>query len=114
MIFGTRSDIHDIAQGVERLVRAKGPQTMKQVFENLPAYMDLTRLDREMSRSRTRETNWQIQVRNMSRSQNRSGTYKKYPPIPECGLVYRRGCFALWEDQIDAHIRPDNRPHKET
>jgi len=97
-----RSDIHDLAAAVEKLVRAKGPQTLQEVFKRLPDYMHLTRGDLRRSTSRPGDLMWQTEVRNLSRNQNRSPIYRRYPPILKCALEYSDGRFMLRElDAVD-------------
>ena len=92
-----RSDIHDLAPALEKLVREKGRQKFRGVFKRLPDYIHLSRGDLRWSLSRRDERMWQTQVRNLSRNQNRSPKYDKYPPIPNCALEYIKGWFILRE-----------------
>lgn len=109
-----RSDIHDLAAAVEKLVRAKGPQSLRDVFKRLPDYLHLTRGDLQRSTSRSCDLKWHTEVRNLSRNQNRHPTYKCYPPIPGIALEYegtkvgsRGGRFILREPDEAGLVRKD-------
>jgi len=92
-----RSDKYDLAAAIENLVRAKGPQSLQDVFKRLPGYIHLTRVDQRRSNSRSCELMWQTNARNVSRNQNYSPKYRKYPPIPNCALEYKNCRFILRE-----------------
>jgi len=83
-----RSDVHEIAAGTAKLVRAEGSQSLRGVFKRLPNYMHLTKGDRQWSGTRGGDRMWMTQVRNLSRNQNPDPKYDRYPPIPNCPLVY--------------------------
>jgi hypothetical protein len=90
-----RSDIRVLALGIETLVRAEGPQTIREIFKRLPSYIKLTEGDLRKSISRAPELMWQTEVRNLSRNQNPGLPYRQYRAIENCLLVYERGIFAL-------------------
>lgn len=105
-----RSDVHEVAAGTVKLVRAEGPQSLRGVFKRLPNYMHLTKGDWRWSVTRDGDRMWMTQVRNLSRNQNHDPKYRKYPPIPNCPLEYvgmkagsHSGLFILHElnDQRD-------------
>jgi hypothetical protein len=90
-----RSDIHALASAIEALVRAEGPQTIREVFKRLPSYIEFTEGDLRNSMSRAAEQMWQTEVRNLSRNQNPGPPYRRYRAIENCTLVYEHGIFAL-------------------
>lgn len=83
-----RSDIYDLAAATEKLVEAKGPQSLKNVFARLPNYFKPTKGDQRTSLSRPPELMWQTDVRNLSRNQNPDPKYRQYHPIKGCKLIY--------------------------
>ena len=103
-----RSDIHDLAAALVKLVRAEGPQSLRGVFKRLPNYAHLTKGDRQWSLTRRGDRMWQTEVRNLSRNQNGDPKYRKYKALPNCPLEYvgmkagsHSGRFELRETHID-------------